>query len=193
MEAFFFWLFSIGMIVCGLSVILNRNPVASALCFMTSILFMAALFFMLNAFFLGWVEVLVTAGAVMVLFLFVIMLLDLTSMEHIPRQKVWMGFAGALALGFLYIVARTLEATPDGTVTSASLPTQTADDTHEIGKLLFSTYVLPFEVTSLLILVATIGVIVLCKPDELRHPSTRDKIDREAPPIKPEKETSLTR
>src|SRR5271156_5604107 len=109
MNALFFWLFSGGMIVCALAVILNRNAVASALCFAFTIVFMAALFVMLSAFFLAAVQILVTAGAVMVLFLFIIMLLDITTMEHIPRRKIWMGCTLVLALGFLYLVALTLK------------------------------------------------------------------------------------
>src|SRR5471032_55841 len=168
METFFFWLFSIGMILFGLGVILNRNAVASALCFAFTIVFMSALFVMLSAFFLAAVQILVTAGAVMVLFLFIIMLLDLTAMEHITRQKVWMGCSLILALGFLLIVAKTLAATPMGSVTMNSLPGakieirpqvlangQTVDttmspsewdqqdDTHRIGRLLFATNVGP--------------------------------------------------
>ena len=229
MNALFFWLFSGGMIVCALAVILNRNAVASALCFTFTIVFMAGLFVMLSAFFLAAVQILVTAGAVMVLFLFIIMLLDLTAMEHMPRQKIWMGCSLVLALGFLLIVAKTLHATPQGFVTMNSLPTpnqttqtipvtglnvygdtkplsgmltintptdDSQDDTHRIGRLLFSTrpghtsYVAPFEITSLLILVATIGVIVLCKQDDGPRPSPREEIVREAPPVEP-KETSL--
>ena len=91
MDVFFFWLFAAGMIGFSLAVVLGRNPVASALCFATSMIFMAALFVMLNAFFLAAVQILVTAGAVMVLFLFIIMLLDIGAMSHLPRQKVWMG------------------------------------------------------------------------------------------------------
>ena len=221
MNALFFWFFSVGMIVCALAVVLNRNAVASALCFTFSIVFMAGLFVMLSAFFLAAVQILVTAGAVMVLFLFIIMLLDLTSMEHIPRQKVWMGFTLLLALGFLIIVAKTLALTPAGFVTTNSLKTPGGvepqvmengttvgaevsqsdqdrhDDTHEIGKLLFNTqvsgnqpsYIAPFEITSLLILVATIGVIVLCKQEERPRPRTREEITREAPPVEP-KETA---
>jgi NADH-quinone oxidoreductase subunit J len=227
MNAFFFWLFSGGMIACALAVILNRNAVASALCFTFSIVFMAGLFVMLSAFFLAAVQILVTAGAVMVLFLFIIMLLDLTAMEHIPRQKVWMGFTLVLALGFLLIVAKVLAGTPEGLVTMNSLtaatppvikikPEVTADgktvdlamtqeyfdkndDTHRIGRLLFRTkldpgqtsYVAPFEITSLLILVATIGVIVLCKQEERPRPGPREEITREAPPVKPKEETVL--
>jgi NADH-quinone oxidoreductase subunit J len=224
MNALFFWLFSGGMIVCALAVILNRNAVASALCFTFTIVFMAGLFVMLSAFFLAAVQILVTAGAVMVLFLFIIMLLDLVKMEHMPRQKIWMGCTLVLALGFLVLVAKTLQGTPDGFITIASLktpgqiiavrpsiaaqgktdnhpPTQSDwdkhDDTHEIGYLLFSTragqtsYVAPFEITSLLILVATIGVIVLCKQEERPRPRPGDEIVREAPPVEPKKEPAL--
>src|SRR5476651_2105428 len=123
MNALFFWLFSGGMIVCALAVILNRNAVASALCFTFTIVFMAGLFVMLSAFFLAAVQILVTAGAVMVLFLFIIMLLDLSVMEHMPRQKIWMGCTLVVALGFLLLVAKVLQATPQGFVTVASLPT----------------------------------------------------------------------
>ena len=218
MNALFFWLFSGGMILCALAVILNRNAVASALCFTFTIVFMAGLFVMLNAFFLAAVQVLVTAGAVMVLFLFIIMLLDITSMEHIPRRKFWMGCSLALGLGFIYLVALTLDQMPEGAVGIDEAPApavmsadQTAtaaeihpgasdgfladldDDTHQIGKLLFTAYVAPFEVTSLLILVATIGVIVLCKQDDRPRPTPREAISREAPPVDPKKETALTR
>jgi NADH-quinone oxidoreductase subunit J len=227
MNALFFWLFSGGMIVCALAVVLNRNAVASALCFTFAIVFMAGLFVMLSAFFLAAVQILVTAGAVMVLFLFIIMLLDLTAMEHMPRQKIWMACSLVLALGFLVIVAKVLAATPLGFVAQSSVkapgyrfvvkPEVTAgdatlepaisqsqwdqqDDTHRIGRLLFATnvgpyrpsYVAPFEITSLLILVATIGVIVLCKQDERPRPKPREEITREAPPVEPKEKALKT-
>jgi NADH-quinone oxidoreductase subunit J len=229
MNALFFWLFSGGMIVCALAVVLNRNAVASALCFTFAIVFMSGLFVMLSAFFLAAVQIIVTAGAVMVLFLFIIMLLDLTAMEHVPRQKIWMGFTLVLALGFLLIVAKVLQSTPEELNTADTERTKgealaidkikvmqlehpdnpdlqltqsqwdKSDDTHRIGRLLFNSntaggrtsYVAPFEVTSLLILVATVGVIVLCKQDERPRPGPREQIVREAPPIEPKKETAL--
>ena len=225
MDALFFWLFSAGMIVCGLAVVLNRNAVASALCFTFAIVFMSGLFIMLSAFFLAAVQIIVTAGAVMVLFLFIIMLLDLVAMEHMPRQKIWMGCTMLLAICFLLIVAKVLAATPLGFVDERSLPPgyeltapqqpaplsasaapaisqkdwDELDDTHRIGRMLFRTdtsdgktsYVAPFEITSLLILVATVGVIVLCKQDEKPRPRTREEIAREAPPVTPKTETAL--
>src|SRR5271154_1572114 len=116
MNALFFWLFSGGMIICALAVVLNRNAVASALCFTFAIVFMAGLFVMLSAFFLAAVQNLVTARAGMVRFLFIIMLLDLPAMEPAPRHKIWMGCTLVLALGFLLIVAKVLAATPLGYV-----------------------------------------------------------------------------
>jgi NADH-quinone oxidoreductase subunit J len=208
MNAFFFWLFSAGMIGGGLAVILNRNPVASALCFATSMVFMAALFVMLNAFFLAAVQILVTAGAVMVLFLFIIMLLDVTVAEKAPRQRIRMAGTFLLAAGFVYLVGRVLADTPSGTRTTDSLgnaPTTTQahllvkgggyrtvtlsnDDTHQIGRLLFNRYVAPFEVTSLLILVATIGVVVLCKEDVVSARPAKPAV-----PPEPKPDPALTR
>jgi NADH:ubiquinone oxidoreductase subunit 6 (subunit J) len=134
------------------------------------------------------------------------MLLDLTAMEHVPRRRLWTACSVVLALAFVALVGKTLHVmppvgTPETNVTSPLLtqaPDQSVedkmDDTHRIGRLLFSTnarggqtsYVAPFEITSLLILVATIGVIVLCKQDERSRPHRREEITREAPPVKTE-------
>jgi NADH-quinone oxidoreductase subunit J len=229
MHALFFWLFSIGMIICALAVVFNRNAVASALCFTFTIVFMAGLFVMLSAFFLAAVQILVTAGAVMVLFLFIIMLLDLTAMEHSPRHWAWMACSAVLALAFLGLVGKTLAAMPaspsdtlagftarpmsiapsvtaNGRTVNAQVPQpliDKGDDTHQIGRLLFATnsgkrpsasfttYVAPFEITSLLILVATIGIIVLCKQEDRPRPHRREEITREAPPVREDREAAL--
>jgi NADH-quinone oxidoreductase subunit J len=219
MDAFFFWLFTAGMIGFGLAVILNRNPVASALSFAFSIVFMAGLFVQLSAFFLAAVQILVTAGAVMVLFLFIIMLLNPEAMEHAPRRKLGMAAALLLGLGFVLLVARTLPELPRGgqkladlaTTRTVPMPSRLSspaptfatdeqsradfgDDTHRIGHLLFTRYVAPFEITSLLILVATIGVIVICKEDEPARPDPREEIAREAPPRpEPKRQTAGVR
>jgi NADH-quinone oxidoreductase subunit J len=205
MDSLFFWFFSLLMLVCGLGVILNRNPVASALCFAFSLVNMAALFIMLGAYFLAAVQILVTAGGVMVLFLFIIMLLDVTAAESVPRQKIWMGLALVVALIFIYLVGLTLNATPQGFAPQNAVggesrnfepkvrphPAGLLDDTQRIGNRLFTYFVAPFEITSLLILVATVGVIIICKQDEPPS-SPREDISREAPPIRREKEAALT-
>ena len=213
MDVFFFWLFAAGMIGFSLAVVLGRNPVGSALCFAVSMIFMASLFVMLSAFFLAAIQILVTAGAVMVLFLFIIMLLDIGVMAHAPRQKIWMAATFVLALGFVFILARVLDANPRGTMLASSLPNAPAtvkvyprisptefrqieagqrktpwpvtfsnDDTHQIGRVLFTRYVAPFEVTSLLILVATVGVVVLCKEEAPVRRKTAEEVDAEPHP-----------
>ncbi len=169
MEALLFWVFSIGMLLSGLSVIINRNPVASALSLALTMVFLAALFVMLNAFFLAAIQVLVYAGAVMVLFLFIIMMLDVKAEEHTRLRWLSLLLGLALAVFFSYELALVLRTIPFGAVTSASLP-QTAggliDDTKELGRLLFTKYLLPFQVVGLLLLVATVGVVLLSRKDD---------------------------
>src|SRR5215212_8516753 len=100
MPAFLFWIFALMMLGFGAAVIINRNPVASALCLVMSFLGLSALFMGLDAFFIGIIQVLVYAGAVMVLFLFIIMLLDLR-VEQL-RKINWFVVAGS---GVLVLVA----------------------------------------------------------------------------------------
>ncbi len=95
MPSFLFWLFAIVMLVFGAAVVINRNPIASALSLVVCFLGLSALFMSLDAFFIGIIQVLVYAGAVMVLFLFIIMLLDLRAEER--RKLNWIAFGG----GFL--------------------------------------------------------------------------------------------
>src|ERR1700736_2195620 len=100
MSPFLFWIFALLMLVFGAGVIVNRNPVASALNLVVSFLGLAALFISLGAYFIGIIQVLVYAGAIMVLFLFIIMLLDLRA-EKVRRIN-WIAFAGGsvVALAF---------------------------------------------------------------------------------------------
>src|SRR6195256_1424620 len=104
MPAYLFWPFALLMLVFGAAVVINRNPVASALNLVVSFLGLAALFMSLDAYFVGIIQVLVYAGAVMVLFLFIIMLLDLRAEER--RRINWLVSAGAVggALAFLVLI-----------------------------------------------------------------------------------------
>jgi NADH-quinone oxidoreductase subunit J len=164
MSSFFFWIASALMLIFGAAVVTNRNPVASALSLVVSFLGLAALFMSLDAFFIGIIQVLVYAGAVMVLFLFIIMLLDLHAEER--RRINFVTFAGGTAVavifcGQLYLVIGHLRAAH---LTFPPLPSGVAhDDVHSVGLLLFGNYNLPFQIIGVLILVATIGVIVLSK------------------------------
>jgi NADH-quinone oxidoreductase subunit J len=162
MHPFLFWFFAFLMLVFGAAVIVNRNPIASALSLVICFMGLSALFMSLDAFFIGIIQVLVYAGAVMVLFLFIVMLLDLRTeqLRKINYVAVAGGAAVALALfAQIFFVVRQLK--------SAGQPfpplTGRTDDVHNIGSLLFSNFNLPFQIIGVLVLVATIGVVVLSK------------------------------
>ena len=167
MSPILFYLFAALTLVFGVAVVANRNPVASALCLVVSFLGLAALFVGLDAYFIAVVQVLVYAGAVMVLFLFIIMLLDLKVEER--RKLNIPAYAGGslVAVAFVAQLWHVLDRFGSG---HAPMPAiwpaagqQSIDDVHNVGTTLFSTDNLPFQVIGALILVATIGVVVLSK------------------------------
>ncbi len=156
-----FYIFAGLALLCGVMMLLSRNPVNSAMFLVLTIASLAGLFVLLEAFFLAAIQILVYAGAVMVLFLFVIMLLDLKAEER-RKIKILGVSGGVIAVGtILAIFFKSLNATAlNGTRApdfKAGVP--------ELGKLLFSQYLLPFEIISVLLLVAMVGVILLSKKD----------------------------
>jgi NADH-quinone oxidoreductase subunit J len=157
-----FYVFAALTLGCAILVIANpfsRNPVTSAMFLVLTIISMAGLFVLLHAFFLAAVQILVYAGAVIVLFLFVIMLLDLKA-EAVRKIKFYGILAGLVSVGsILAIFLKSLHSTPLDPVA----PPMVEGGTEPLGKLLFTQYVLPFEVVSVLLLVAMIGVILLSK------------------------------
>jgi NADH-quinone oxidoreductase subunit J len=163
MSPFLFWCFSVLMLVFGAAVVLNRNPVASALSLVVSFLGLAALFMSLNAFFVGVIQVLVYAGAVMVLFLFIIMLLDLRT--ETLRKINWPAAAGGVAVAVIFLVQvlSVIDRFQPSRQPFPPLSTSGFDDVRGIGLRLFESYNLPFQIIGILVLVATIGVVVLSK------------------------------
>ena len=151
------------MLGFGAAVIINRNPIASALSLVVSFLGLSVLFVLLNAFFIGVIQVLVYAGAVMVLFLFIIMLLDLRAEK--VRKINWLTFGGGVfvSLSLLIQILAVIGSTKIGKQPFPPLASPRMDDVRNVGLLLFENYNLPFQVIAVLVLVATIGVIVLSK------------------------------
>jgi NADH-quinone oxidoreductase subunit J len=161
MEAFLFWIFAIVGVSCGVMVVWHRNPMSSAIYLVVTMLCLAGFYVLLHGAFIAVIQVLIYAGAVMVLILFVVMMLNLRE-ESLPREgsmPAWI-FAGVIGLflviklaGFLGPLARAKpSAAPEG---FGSL--------QWVGATLFGTYVLPFELTSVLLLIAIIGVVILAK------------------------------
>jgi NADH-quinone oxidoreductase subunit J len=163
MSAFLFWTFASLMLVFGAAVVLNRNPVASALSLVVSFLGLAALFMSLDAYFVGIIQVLVYAGAVMVLFLFIIMLFNLKAEER--RRINWIAVAGGTVVAVILLlqIVSTIDHFEAARQTFPRLASPAADDVHQIGALLFSKFNLPFQIIGVLVLTATIGVVLLSK------------------------------
>ena len=166
-EAVFFYLFSIFAIVSGIAVVTARSPIASALSLVVCFFFLAADYVLLDADFVAIIQLLVYAGAIMVLVIFVIMLLNLRHGEVIPLLEISRrGLVGILVAGVL----------GSGLVTALSavgdLAMPAVDKTGEypygsiasVGVSIFSgNYLLPFEVVSALLTVALVGAVVLAK------------------------------
>lgn len=181
MPLVLFWFFAVVMLVGGLAVVSLRNPVASALSMVTSFVGLAGLFIGLNAYFVGIIQILVYAGAIMVLFIFIIMLLDLkTEEKRAPQLAPLLGGLG-IVLAFAIQLIGILSKTPDVEHAPLDLPAAAAGfaesspgisaklaskhlpDVNLIGDTLFKGYNLPLQIVGVLLLVATVGVVVLSK------------------------------
>ena len=164
MQDALFYVFSALTLIFGFLVIANpfsNNPVTSAMFLVLSIASLAGLFVLLHAFFLAAVQVLVYAGAVMVLFLFVIMLLDLKAEER-RRIRIVGLFAGGISVAAIAVI---FGMSLPKTALLTSVTQQHEGDTASLGRLLFSQYALPFEIVSVLLLVAMVGVVLLSKKE----------------------------
>ena len=158
-----FWVLSAIAVGCALGVILSRNPVNSVLFLIATFFAISGHFLLMNAQFLFIVNLIVYAGAIMVLFLFVIMLMNLNA-DVEPQKGQLVQLAGVISGGifFLVILAAIRSARPeviDKTSTDIGLITN-------LGKVLFTKYVLPFEISSVLFLSAMIGAVVIGKKEE---------------------------
>jgi NADH-quinone oxidoreductase subunit J len=164
LQQIVFWVLAVISIVSALGVVLSKNPVTSVLCLIVTFFTIAGHYIMLNAQFLAVVHIIVYAGAIMVLFLFVIMLMNLNS-EIEPQKRNWLKYAGAISGGaFLLVLV--------GALRQADLNVMINPGPSDIGlianlgKTLFKEYVVPFEVSSVLFLSAMVGAVVIGKRGE---------------------------
>ncbi len=162
MEKILFYSLSVAMLFFGWKTIESRNPIHSATFLVLSFFFMAGLFVLLHAFFLAAIQILVYAGAIMVLFLFVIMLLNVPEEEK--HKLHWFGFGGSFLVG-ITLLLELAYIFRESDLGASSVPLNLEGTTEAVGKLLFSKYLLPFEIASVLLLATMIGVIVLSKKE----------------------------
>ena len=164
MLAVLFLGFAALLVVTSLMVVLHRNPVTSALFLVLAFCSLAGIYLLLHAEFLGMVQIVVYAGAIMVLFLFVIMYLNLqhdveTGVQIAVRRGIgWIAGAGLLLAGGA-LLRRGWALGP----ANETVPAMEHGNVAAIGKVLYSRYLFPFEITSIVLLVAMVGVIVIAR------------------------------
>jgi len=160
-----FTYFAIAMTVLSLLVVTRKNPVHSVLLMLVLFVHMAGLYLLLNAEFLAAVQIIVYAGAIMVLFLFVVMLLNLRSEETVAKyQEQWpisAGIAVVLAVFLVMIVGKITVLPPLGKYSIEAI--QAEGSLMTVGMVLYTEFLLPFEIASIILLVAIIGAVVLAK------------------------------
>lgn len=162
-EAVFFYLFTVPMLAAACAVVFSRRPIYSVLSLLVVMFCLASLFVMLGAYFVAALQVLLYAGAVLVLFLFVIMLLNLEP-ESLARTRAFtLRSSGAAAAAFLFFLLFRIVTAPAGPQTTAGARPASGGTVESIGRLLFTDYLLPFELISFLILAAIVGAVTLSK------------------------------
>jgi NADH-quinone oxidoreductase subunit J len=160
-----FFVLAIPLVLSAIGVIVNPHPIRSALCLVMTLFILAVMFLFLDAHLVGALQIIVYAGAIMVLFLFVIMLLNLqreTTEGHGRNMVALSTITGSLfAVVLAYSLGRSSGGVPGPGMDAA--PPDTFGSTAALGARLFTHYVLPFEITSILLLVAVIGAVVIAK------------------------------
>jgi len=164
METLFFLIITLVAIVSAILVITCKNPINSALALVMTFFCLATYYVLLDAPFMAAVQVMVYAGAIMVLIVFTIMLLNIridASKKH--SHKIVLGsIVGFFTLiNTAFIVIKSRVAAPNGTLTGEMIRQQ--GHTELIGREMFTNFLLPFEITSILLLVAIVGAVILAK------------------------------
>jgi NADH-quinone oxidoreductase subunit J len=165
MSDLLFHLFAVFTVACALGVVFNKNAVASAMCLLLSLVGVAGLFVLLDAFLLAVLLVLVYAGAVVALFLFIVMLLDMQGGDRKKFTKATIASsvaaAGLLITGLVTFATKGYVATPD----PSTVPV-VGNSLRAYAEQLFTIYLLPVQIVGFLLLIAMLGVIVLSKKFE---------------------------
>ena len=171
LELITFLVLALVAIATALGMLLSRNAVYSALFLVMNFITVAVFYLLLGAPFIAMAQITVYAGAIMVLFLFVIMLLGA---DALPRTQVlpWQrptAIALAVILGIESAYILVTKARPSGDILPPGEVANTMDSLRQMGDILFKQYLLPFEVTSILLLVAMVGAIVLVRKEKRVH------------------------
>jgi NADH-quinone oxidoreductase subunit J len=157
-----FWSLSILSIVSAINVVISKNPVFSVLWLIVTFFLISSHYILLNAQFLAVVNIIVYAGAIMVLFLYVIMFMDLNKIAE-PQKNKWVRFAGVIAGGCLLLIFVAALKDAETAKQVAQVTQGNIGLIEYLGKALFNQYVVPFEISSVLFLSAMVGAVVIGK------------------------------
>jgi NADH-quinone oxidoreductase subunit J len=165
-ELIFFLFLSIVCVASATNILVQRHPIYSALSLVLTFISLAGIYLQMHAEFIAVMQIVIYTGAIMVLFVFVIMLLNAKAEDKIPDKLSFLKYLGIPLVVLLVGVVgvKVFESLSGESITTSSILDVTGN-TQAIGKLLYTQYALPFEVTSLLLLVAIVGAIVMAKKE----------------------------
>jgi NADH-quinone oxidoreductase subunit J len=164
MTQILFWFLSVLALFSAIMVVVSKNPVHSVLWLIAVFFAISGHYILLNAQFLAIVNLIVYAGAIMVLFLFVIMLMNLNA-DTEPQKNKWLKIVGVIAGGSLLLVFVAALKSADFKSQLAEVTTGDIGLIHNLGIALFNDYVIPFEISSILFLSAMVGAVVIGKKE----------------------------
>jgi NADH-quinone oxidoreductase subunit J len=163
MQLLMFYVFGIGAIVSALLMVTNKKPVRAAMSLIMTMIFLAGLYVLLDAHLIAALQIIVYAGAIMVLFLFVIMLLNLQEKEGLlSGNTLALQLVSVLVVGLVFVTMVSLVKT-HGSSMAVGGGASDFGTTKAVGMMLFTEYLLPFEIASVLLLAAIVGAVILAK------------------------------
>ncbi|MBI5591748.1 MAG: NADH-quinone oxidoreductase subunit J [Deltaproteobacteria bacterium] len=163
MQLLMFYIFSLGAVLSATLMVTNIRPVTAAMNLIMTMFFLAGIYVLLDAHLIAALQIIVYAGAIMVLFLFVILLLNIHEKEgETARRKVMIQFGSIAIVGTLFIVIAKL-AVIEPSLVKIGETAYPFGTTKAVGKMLFTDYLLPFEIASVLLLAAIVGAVILAK------------------------------
>ncbi len=163
MQLLMFYIFGLGAVLSAVLMVTNIKPVTAAMNLIMTMFCLAGIYVLLDAHLIAALQVIVYAGAIMVLFLFVILLLNVHEKEgETSRRKVMVQFSSMAVVGALFIATAKLSSVEPMLVKAAE-SAGTFGTTKSVGMLLFTEYLLPFEIASFLLLAAIVGAVILAK------------------------------
>lgn len=172
-----FYFLSFVSIFCAVMVVVSKNPVHSVLFLVLTFFSIAGHYILLNAQFLAISHIIVYAGAIMVLFLFVIMLLNLNQHSVASKGNLMKG-AGTVAAGMLLVVLVAALKGADAIDVGRNIPNENIGMVGKLGMVLYTDYILPFEIASVLFLIAMIGAVILAKKEKPMNQLASEQISK---------------